>query len=300
MDANSTLELIKFLTAVATCTDGNRDFETALKNTTVVTSEEGVQAALHQLASVPPAHFAAVMTTMSKPNRETLHAHALHLSSEVAKAMPHMSHDVTMLRLLMHNILPALRNLPEDSELATSALMAKDYKSAEYVAHLIKPEDTTQTSQLQSEVSQRGAALNTCMQQQSNLAAQNKGLSDKVATYEARLRTFGAAPNGDAAADTKQLESLKNHGSSSTTVTVLAVVLAIVALAAIVFAVLYFRKKSAKNSGDATPGQPKRSWFENKMRGTFGPGQFGGRQQQAVNPQPNGAVYDSQFWGLEE
>ena len=187
-----------------------------------------VQAALQQIAGVPPQQWAQAAAALTVPQREDMHAKFLLYGQSLLDSVREIGQGVSTLRLVMQRVLPALQSLPEDAQYSTSAVLRDHYTVFNTVADLMQPEAKGAAN----------AAVQTASQKAAALAAQVQDLG-------ARMKKAGLDPATPA-----------NDSKPQSTTIVLGVLLGIVLLAFIGVLVgwLVERKKNVRSSTVARLG----------------------------------------------
>ena len=253
MSSSPLLELVKILAASADAQAGT-ELPDKLAAVKPPGSVEDMQKMLQQLASVPPGHYAEVMGSADSSIRENFHRQALLLSMAVNGAMPSLSHEITMLRLVLLRVLPAMKNLPEDNLFGTSAEIGKQYKSVDYVARMARPEESAAPKPdlaMQAELGKKKQQLEALHQQHQAAAGSDAARKEKISQLEARLKQIGVDPSANSSNDLKSVSSnVPNYKPALIGVSIL---LALVIIAFVVYLIVKGTHKGTKTESAPVP-----------------------------------------------
>jgi hypothetical protein len=281
MSSSPLLELVKILAASAAAQAGT-ELTAKLAAVEAPTSVEDMQKMLQQLASVPPGHYAEILGSADTSVRENFHRQALLLSMAVSGAMPSLSHEITMLRLVLLRLLPAMKHLPEDNLFGTSAEIAKQYKSVDYVARMAKPEESAAAKPadlaLQAELGKKKQQLEALHQQHQAAAGSDAARKEKITQLEARLKQLGIDPSANPSDDLKSVVS--NVPNYKTALIVVSIFLAVIIIAFIVYLIVKGNRKTRTTEPMPMP--------------KAGVTDFGGSQ---IGFDSGSGIYGASIWG---
>jgi len=234
-------DVLKFLYAVgqtpapASGTDITDSFRETFSKIAIPIDPEKLHAFVQQLTGMPGGHLAAILSAVNETTRQYFNKIVLQLSEDVRKSMPELGETVSILRLLMTRLLPAVAFLPEDSLFDTSATVGQNFSLTDRVAQMIRPDETNPklTSQIQrtSEVT--------------DAYTQIKRAHDALSS---RMKTHGFDVE-DESIDASIIQQWKS--SNKTTIIILGVIVAILLLAIIVLVVVVLRRKPAVAVGES-------------------------------------------------
>lgn len=185
--------------------------------------------AIRRLHDLRLEHFAGVLAAVDDKTRQYFHATSMALANAVAKDMPELAQASSMLRWVLGQALPAVKNLPEDIAFGTTQEVRKKYAMLDAAAQTVRPDESI------PEVHNLRQKVGELTEVATNLKTEAAG----VAAKHAALETASAAATQSAA--------------SFRTATIILAVIAVLALIALgVLVWLYVTAKSNKGKSSAS------------------------------------------------
>lgn len=241
--------LLTLASTDADAADVNGSFLETLKTIRVPATTAEVQEALQQLQNVPPEHIAKVLQGLTPEGRQLIHQQALLLSMAVTDAMPDIGQAVTILRLLIYRLLPAMKGQTEDDFFGTSAELLRNYKLVDYVAQISRPDENNPRFQ---DLARKAGELNNS----------NKAMREQLISCSERMARLGFVLE-DEAQDQAAIKSLQEGSTALRNVLIAIIVLLLVLVIAALVLYLVKRKRTTpvdtemnKFGGRAAPVNP--------------------------------------------
>jgi flagellar basal body-associated protein FliL len=226
-------DVVRFLTAVgrtATPTAG-ADITDSFRETFATVSLPADAQALHayiaQLNTIPGEHLSAVLGAVSAATRQHFHKVVLELSEGMKAAMPELGEAVSVLRLLIIRLLPAINHMEESKTLETLSAVADNYALSDRVAQLIRPDEGNPKLQM---VAKEAVEVGNAY----------KSLKQNFDSFVSRMQTMGFDTD-DVAKDEEVIKAYERKDRSK--VIILSVLLGLVFLAVIILAAILMKRR---------------------------------------------------------
>lgn len=239
-------DVVRFLTAVgrtATPTSGadiTDSFRETFAAVALPADAQGLHAYIAQLNTIPGEHLAAVLGAVSAATRQHFHKVVLELSEGMKAAMPEMGEAVSVLRLLIIRLLPAINQMEESRVLETLSAVADNYALSDRVAQLIRPDEGNPKLQM---VAKEAVDVGNAY----------KSLKQHFDGFVSRMQTLGFDTD-DVNKDQEVIKAYERKDRSK--VIILSVLLGLVFLAVIILAAILMKRRAGGASAPTVQAPP--------------------------------------------